>query len=762
MARERQPQDLTLYTQGYPYGPGAHGGDPFGSPYGQQGHKNESLWKVIDDRLRGRWKWMIVCGLLLAVKFGIIGYMSTVPRFRSTAIVQVETQLPVIIKGIDDMNPWDTNRYVATQVHFIQTRRVLEEAMKDPALAALPGAQDPSFIKQVEDGLIVEWDGRNDLIHVSYESEQPQAAMAITNAVIHSYDRIFASSGSLELNQKMEVLKDLKRKQEIDLREKRKQIDLVRAKYGTTNLSEMQTSRQGELRKLEDNVEEMTTRLRLSEGSREELAKLPDPTPADLEQADADLRGLGAALRRAEIDWEVVKSKFGPLHQDYREAERHLNLVRKLYTDKLDQVMADYKRGGGLVIRNTDGKDSVVTSPQQLSLRLRQDNERLDRLRKETQALSADVSLLSQLEWEESDLKSSYDETNNRIKTIETETPVLARGRIRIAQEGFMPLGPYSDGRRKRCAIGVGLGLLGSFGVFFLVGTIDRRAFGAAQLKTSGVALPPFLGVLPDLGKSLSDPTTSEIAAHCVHQIRNQIESLRDPRDGYVMAVTSPHQGDGKTSIVLSLGWSYAAAGFRTLLVDCDLVGRSLTRQLGMIGREGMKELLLTGRVNGEVSPLQVERLSAIPVGVDTRSGPETVRRSDLERLFSQVREKFDVIIVDTGPILGSLESVPVAAAADGVIVTVRRGRSRAGLDECVARLDTVGGNCVGVILNGAGRADCNRYVSEASLASDDRARHHEPRDMQPASAVMNASRNEQNALLRAMESMSRPGRDES
>ena len=74
------------------------------------------------------------------------------------------------------------------------------------------------------------------------------------------------------------------------------------------------------------------------------------------------------------------------------------------------------------------------------------------------------------------------------------------------------------------------------------------------------------------------------IASHCVHQIRNRIEALRDKSTNFVLAVSSPFQGDGKTSIVSALGWSYAAAGNRTLLIDCDIVGQSLTRQMGLRG----------------------------------------------------------------------------------------------------------------------------------------------------------------------------------
>ena len=252
-----------------------------------------------------------------------------------------------------------------------------------------------------------------------------------------------------------------------------------------------------------------------------------------------------------------------------------------------------------------------------------------------------------------------------RIKLLELESGSIA-SRIEIVQDATKPHSPYNDSRRKRAAVGLVFGFCLSFGAFFLLGTIDRRTYGTGQLRSTaaGKTATRCLGVLPDLGRSLGNAEASDVASHCVHQIRNQIEVMRDTTRGYVLAVSSPFQGDGKTSIVMALGWSYAAAGYSTLLVDCDLVGRSLTRQLGMTGREGLKEALIDRRVDRAIAELPVEHLGVLPVGLDTHFGPEMLRRSDLHELFEQLRDRFEVIIVDTGPLLGSLESTPVTRRA--------------------------------------------------------------------------------------------------
>ena len=141
------------------------------------------------------------------------------------------------------------------------------------------------------------------------------------------------------------------------------------------------------------------------------------------------------------------------------------------------------------------------------------------------------------------------------------------------------------------------------------------------------------------------------------------------------------------------------------------------------------------------------------PVGVDARFGPENVRRIDLERLVSQVRSDYDIILVDTGPLLGSLESTPVMAISDGVVLSVRRGRSRTKLEDCVNRLKVVGTECIGVILNCAARSDCNRYVSEASLAAAE-----EERKGRAASGAVPENRQpgERNILVKAVQNTTR------
>ncbi len=72
-----------------------------------------------------------------------------------------------------------------------------------------------------------------------------------------------------------------------------------------------------------------------------------------------------------------------------------------------------------------------------------------------------------------------------------------------------------------------------------------------------------------------------------------------------------------------------------------------------------------------------VADLSFLPVGKAMGGYTGTISPAAVRRLVDEARKHFDVILIDTGPILGSIEASPVAVAADGVVLCVSRGQQR-------------------------------------------------------------------------------------
>jgi Mrp family chromosome partitioning ATPase len=79
---------------------------------------------------------------------------------------------------------------------------------------------------------------------------------------------------------------------------------------------------------------------------------------------------------------------------------------------------------------------------------------------------------------------------------------------------------------------------------------------------------------------------------------------------------------------------------------------------------------------------------------------------SAIGTLFDEARKRFDTILIDTGPVPGSLEASIAAAQADGVIAIISRGESRRVVERCLEHLRTVGASLMGIVFNRANEAD--------------------------------------------------------
>jgi succinoglycan biosynthesis transport protein ExoP len=254
-----------------------------------------------------------------------------------------------------------------------------------------------------------------------------------------------------------------------------------------------------------------------------------------------------------------------------------------------------------------------------------------------------------------------------------------------------------------------------------LVGLLDTRyrySDEATSTEMQGITL---LGILPNLPDRLSDPEQAAIAAHCVHQIRTMLQingGAADGGDRRVFAMTSASPGDGKTSLTLALGLSYAACGTRTLLIDCDLVGAGLSTRMNVHASEGVLEAIANRNLMDYVRGTDIQDVSILPVGSAHGYHASTLSPGALRRLIDEAKKNFDVILIDTGPILGSIEASLVCAAADGVVLAVSRGQSRPLVEKSLSHLNGIGARVAGVVFNRAQANDFERSISGMSMRS--------------------------------------------
>ncbi len=680
--------------------------------------EREPLWSMINDRLQGRWLPMVVVGAVAAGLFGGLGYLSTGPKYMSAGAIHVAPRLSVTLTEIPETGELDHfNSFVNTQVQLIQGQRVLEEALRSDALKSIDwGGANP--LTRLEEQLDVRSNRNSELITVAYECGEPKDAQAIVNAVIEAYENIYGRAGADQMARTLQRLKDLETQLSRQLRSLRTEMQTLSARYDTVDMHALRASMLTEIEQTERWMETAERLLAEREAMNSERVAddmAVEPTLEELEAIDPAVAEFRRVRDAARADFEFARVRYRPESSLYLRAKRRKENAERIYRTQFLDALQTWSRSGRIFALDVSSVVSLL-SEDQVREQITFMEDRMATVRTEATQLAADLRTLEEIEDRAAGVETDLALAQGRIKQLEIEESAVQNGRITVAQWGSRPHSASSDGRFKRAVFGGGFGFALSFGAFFLLGTVDRRAFGVRQLERFiAAAGAPCLGVAPNLDGEHDDE--AETAAHCMHALRNQIEARRARGDGaFVLAMTSPYQGDGKTSILLALGLSYASAGYRTLVIDGDLVGRSLTRQMGLRGEPGLCEALRSGPPDPTHIIERDHGLQVLPTGADGPFGAAQVRRLDLERTLSSLRDRFDVILIDTGPILGSLECTPITAAADAVALSVRRGRSCTRLPECIQRIETNGGRCLGVVLNCASRSEVDRYVSETSM----------------------------------------------
>ena len=167
-----------------------------------------------------------------------------------------------------------------------------------------------------------------------------------------------------------------------------------------------------------------------------------------------------------------------------------------------------------------------------------------------------------------------------------------------------------------------------------------------------------------------------------------------------VILVTSPSPGEGKTTTTANVASVFAAAGTRTLIVDCDYRKPSIGKYLAPIPD-------LEHPTNPQ--PTRVENLWFIPAP-RTSASPAIVIE-ELGRVIDSWRDDFDIVFLDTPPMLTTNDATDLLASADLTMLVIRSGQTRTVAAERVSGLlARFGAPVIGTIFNGCSAADMEGY----------------------------------------------------
>ena len=417
-----------------------------------------------------------------------------------------------------------------------------------------------------------------------------------------------------------------------------------------------------------------------------------------------------------------------------REVARLQRRADSLARSYVDQALA---AGTGT---DKEGRGAIGTVAQK--------QQRAAQLRIEINGLEAQISVLDRQLTEEQSKLQSIPEQSMRLAQLQRERRSTEQiysfvreklQEIRLSEEsevGFaevvrpahisrVPIGPdVAQNLVLAFLFGIGLGSV----IVVLWAKLDTHVHHPDDLKSKGYTIAGVIPPMDDLVQSqfegkdrleidgrtvatdlvlLSTPMSAPAEAY--RHVRTNLQFAQPDRTVQSIVVTSAEQGEGKTTTIANLALAFASAGKETVLVDGDLRHPRLHALFGGNQSPGLSTLLYDRTIDYDMFSVGVDHLKVIPAGDSVPNPAELLGSQRMEDLLSDLNDLYDIVLVDTPPVLLFSDGLALSSHVDGTLLIAGAGTSDGRMvDHAAEQINDVGGDLLGCVLN--------RYSGDASL----------------------------------------------
>jgi capsular exopolysaccharide synthesis family protein len=269
-----------------------------------------------------------------------------------------------------------------------------------------------------------------------------------------------------------------------------------------------------------------------------------------------------------------------------------------------------------------------------------------------------------------------------------------------LVAEAATPTDPSGPPRRLLQAAAIAFGLLLGIAVAFIIETQRPRLRSWTDMaRMTGYRV---IGRVPASRRLKNRPREAlaePVIGSAFRTLRANLDREAQERPLDVLVVTSAEQGEGKTTVSGLLAESIARLGTKVLLIDADLRRPQVSRTYRIEESPGLSSVLRgETALEDAIRPGWCEGLDVLPTSVDPEASDLLVRR--FKEITDEARERYEMIVVDTAPLLGVADARSLAAGASGVLlVLVARQRGDV-VNEAVLALETIKAPVLGVVGN--------------------------------------------------------------
>jgi capsular exopolysaccharide synthesis family protein len=722
------------------------------------------------------------CGLALAGLY----YAQKAPVYQSTARVLVtKKQADLSVPGMDSkQSSWYYDDYIASQAAVIRSQLIVGRAVEKAGLGRLRSFEGQGNPTGVIIGALTASrdakDGGGNVLDLTYKGPVSDESDVILMAVIQSYEDFLADTYRNVSNEAADLIKkaeevlhgkldqDKKAYKELRL----KGPVMVRSAQGGSSTVQQERLVNIEVRQSALLVRQAEIEGRLTAIDAARKAGI-DPTPLmdlalDSTRASAaDVRANAqvastTALLPLILQEQKLLETLGKDHPDVLSVRKQIHLTQEfLARGQAESASpAPYRASEREVEAYVRSLKSQLEETRQSSKAMAQLFEREN----------GEARSMTPFELEEDDLRRRialneqlYDTILKRLEEID-----LVKDRSQGGYEAkiLSPAAPGSKVEPKPIPVfGLGLvvGLLAGLGLAFLAEVSDK-SFRTPEEIRRRLGLPivghiPFLrpdeaGVEKARAQGVEvDPMlcaylqSKSVQAEAYRGVRTALYFSTQGKAHTVIQITSPSKGDGKSTMAANLAVSIAQSGKSVLILDADFRRPRQHKIFGLPAKLGVVSVMESGaELDDAIQPTAVPNLSVLPCGPRPANPAELLTSLRFEEVLGALRERYDVVLIDTPPLLAVSDPSVVAPRCDGVLLTIRVSKNgRPAAERAKEILTTLGANILGVVVNGVrprggdgyaegpyGAAYGYGYTYESYEAEDGRSYYHEANGSNP------------------------------
>jgi capsular exopolysaccharide synthesis family protein len=350
--------------------------------------------------------------------------------------------------------------------------------------------------------------------------------------------------------------------------------------------------------------------------------------------------------------------------------------------------------------------DAVESFKKALQLQIEQAKKMVEQAKATADGKTTDAVTERGKQSEYGDAKYNYESQQQLLKVMREHNMRInvdigvTKKPIEVLQEAKPDVNPTKPNVMLLLSIGAGLGLILGLLLAFFLEYLDTSVKSLDDVERYlGV---PVLAVIPKDVGVLHKQSGLSPDAEAYRILRTNIEFNRRSADANAITIVSGGAGEGKSTTLVNLAYICAQGGYNTLMIDGDLRRPKLHTFFDINNSVGLTNYLTTALMLEDVIlQTPIENLYFMPSGILPADAAGILNSRRMSELIADVKNRFDLVLIDSPPILGVSDASVLASEVDLTIIVIQhRKLPRNMLLRVKQAIENVGGNLLGVVLN--------------------------------------------------------------